>query len=195
MLRLVKYIKHLWWALLISTIFIICQAWLQLMLPDYMSNILKTMQDLTISQSEKMSQIWYYGGIMIAICLGVLISAVAVQIINSIVGAIYARNIREAVFKKVMSFSMHEFNQFGTASLLTRTTNDINILKDTFTMFTRNVVFSPVILIVAIVKAILLDWQLSMVFLVALPVLALVIVVVFVIASPLFTQIQTKLDN
>lgn len=195
MLKLVKYIKHLWWALLISTMFIVCQAWLQLMLPDYMSNILKTMQDATINQSEKLSQIWSYGGVMIAICIGVLISAVAVQIINSIVGAIYARNIREAVFKKVMSFSMHEFNQFGTASLLTRTTNDINILKDTFTMFSRNVVFSPVILIVAIVKAVLLDWQLAMVFLVALPILGIVIIVVFIVASPLFTQIQTRLDN
>lgn len=196
MLRLVKYIKHLWWALTLNAILMVVQAWLQLSLPDYMSSILTTMQDVTITdQSERMALIWKDGGLMIAICLAILACAIFVQILNSIVGAIYARNIREQVFKKIMSFSMFEFNQFGTASLLTRTTNDINIVKDTFTMFSRTVIFSPVMLIVAIVKATALDWQLSMVFVVALPILFIVITIVFVIASPLFTHIQTKLDN
>lgn len=195
MLKLVKYIKHLWWALLLNTIVIITQAWLQLSLPDYMSSILKTMQDVTLTQEARMQMIWRDGGIMIGVCFAILVCAIFVQILNSIVGAIYARNIREAVYKKVMSFSMHEFNQFGTASLLTRTTNDINILKDTFTMFSRTVIFSPVMLIVAIVKAVSLDWQLSMVFVVALPVLAVAIVLVYIFASPLFTKIQNRLDN
>lgn len=195
MFKLVKYIKNLWWALLLNTGIIVCQAWLQLTLPDYMSKILNTMQNVGLTYDEKMSQIWSCGGIMLAICFGILICAVAIGILNSVIGAIYARNIRNEMFKKIMSFSLFEFNQFGTATLLTRTTNDINTLKDTFTSFCRTVVFSPVMLIVAIIKSVMIDWQMSLVFVVALPILGVTIIVIFFLASPLFSEIQTRLDN
>lgn len=195
MFKLVKYIKNIWWALALNTCLIVCQAWLQLTLPDYMSDILRILQDVTLSSEERMIDIWTNGGIMLGICFGILLCAVAIGILNSIVGAIYARNIREAIFKKVMSFSLFEFNQFGTATLLTRTTNDINVLKDTFTSFCRTVVFSPVMLIVAIIKSVMLDWQMSLVFVVALPILAVAIIITFIVASPLFTQIQNRLDK
>ena len=195
MFKLVKYIKNLWWALLLNTGIIVCQAWLQLTLPDYMQKILNTMQDVGLTYDKKMSEIWSCGGIMLAICLGILICAVAIGILNSVIGAIYARNIRNEMFKKIMSFSLFEFNQFGTATLLTRTTNDINTLKDTFTSFCRTVVFSPVMLIVAIIKSVMIDWQMSLVFVVALPILAITIIVIFTLSSPLFSEIQTRLDN
>ncbi len=195
MFKLVKYIKNLWWVLLLNTGIIVCQAWLQLTLPDYMQKILNTMQDVGLTYDKKMSEIWSCGGIMLAICLGILICAVAIGILNSVIGAIYARNIRNEMFKKIMSFSLFEFNQFGTATLLTRTTNDINTLKDTFTSFCRTVVFSPVMLIVAIIKSVMIDWQMSLVFVVALPILAITIIVIFTLSSPLFSEIQTRLDN
>lgn len=195
MFKLVKYIKNLWWALLLNTGIIVCQAWLQLTLPDYMQKILNTMQDVGLTYDKKMSEIWSCGGIMLAICLGILVCAVAIGILNSVIGAIYARNIRNEMFKKIMSFSLFEFNQFGTATLLTRTTNDINTLKDTFTSFCRTVVFSPVMLIVAIIKSVMIDWQMSLVFVVALPILAITIIVIFTLSSPLFSEIQTRLDN
>ena len=195
MFKLVKYIKNLWWALLLNTGIIVCQAWLQLTLPDYMQKILNTMQDVGLTYDKKMSEIWSCGGIMLAICLGILICAVAIGILNSVIGAIYARNIRNEMFKKIMSFSLFEFNQSGTATLLARTTNDINTLKDTFTSFCRTVVFSPVMLIVAIIKSVMIDWQMSLVFVVALPILAITIIVIFTLSSPLFSEIQTRLDN
>lgn len=194
MLKLVKYIKRYWWALAINTVVLVVQAVLQLALPTYMSKILSSMQtvpDFTL----RMADVWKFGGIMIGICFGIFICAQIVQFLNSKVGSIYARNIREAVYSKVMSFSMNEFDKFGTASLLTRTTNDINILKDTFTMFCRNVIYSPVILGVAIIMSAIKSWQLSIVFLVALPILLITIIVVFIFASPLFIKIQKRLDN
>ncbi|MDR0934942.1 MAG: ABC transporter ATP-binding protein/permease [Erysipelotrichaceae bacterium] len=195
MLKLLKFSKKLWWAIAIILVFIVAQAWMQLQLPELMRQILDTIQDFNIAGDEKINKVWEIGGIMLAYCLAIIASALVVGILNALVGATYARNIREQIFNKIMHFSLREFSMFGTASLLTRTTNDINTTKDTYMMFQRTVIFSPVILVIAIVQAFTADPTISLVYAVTSPILIIAIIITFCIASPLFTKLQTKLDN
>lgn len=195
MLKLLKYSKKMWWAIAIILLLLVAQAYMQILLPGEMGKILDILKDQTMTNEQRMADIWDTGLMMLIYCFGILVAAIIVGILNSILGATYARNIREQVFNKIMHFSLKEFDQIGTASLLTRTTNDINVVKETYTMFQRTVVFSPVMLIIAVVNAFTKDAVISLVFAVSSPILIIVIVVIFVIASPLFVKNQTKLDN
>lgn len=195
MLKLLKFSKKMWWAIAVILLLLVGQAYMQIQLPYETGKILTILQDQTIGNAQRISDIWRTGLIMLIYCLGIFVSAIGVGILNSILGATYARNIREQVFNKIMHFSLKEFDKIGTASLLTRTTNDINIVKETYTMFQRTVVFSPVMLTVAVIRAFTSDPIISLVFAVSSPILIIVIIVVFVFASPLFIKNQTKLDN
>lgn len=195
MLKLLKFSKKMWWAIGVIFVLLIAQAFMQLQLPLKMGDILNSLQNTTISSEQRLAEIWQNGLWMLLYCLGIAIAAFVVGILNSRLGATYARNIRAEVFNKIMHFSLKEFNEFGTASLLTRTTNDINTVKETYMMFQRTVVFSPVMLVVAVIQAFTTDPQISLVFVVSSPILIIAIVVTFIFASPLFTKMQTKLDD
>lgn len=194
MLKLLKFTKKMWWAIAVILILLVAQAYMQLVLPLLMGSILKVLQS-TDPSIDRVAEILSIGGEMVALCLAIIASAIVVGILNSILGATYARNIREQIFNKIMHFSLTEFDHFGTASLLTRTTNDINTVKETYMMFQRTVVFSPVMLVIAISQAFSTDPIISLVFAVTSPILIIAIVITFIIAAPLFLKMQTKLDN
>lgn len=194
MLKLLKFTKKMWWAIAIILVLLVAQAYMQLVLPLLMGSILKVLQS-TDPSVDRVAEILSIGGEMVALCLAIIAAAIVVGILNSILGATYARNIREQIFNKIMHFSLTEFDHFGTASLLTRTTNDINTVKETYMMFQRTVVFSPVMLVIAISQAFSTDPIISLVFAVTSPILIIAIVITFIIAAPLFLKMQTKLDN
>lgn len=194
MLKLLKFSKKIWWAIALLLVLLVAQAFMQLQLPLQMGSILTSLQDPAISSELRLTQIWTSGGWMLLYCLGIAVAAISVGILNAHIGATYARNIRAEVFNKIMHFSLKEFDEFGTASLLTRTTNDINTVKETYMMFQRTVVFSPVMLVIAVIQAFTTDPQISLVFAVSSPILIIAIVVTFVFAAPLFSKMQTKLD-
>ncbi|MEA5060844.1 MAG: ABC transporter ATP-binding protein [Erysipelotrichaceae bacterium] len=194
MLKLLKFTKKMWWAIAVILVLLVAQAYMQLVLPLLMGSILKILQS-TDPAVDRVGEILSIGGEMIALCMAIIASAIVVGILNSILGATYARNIREQIFNKIMHFSLTEFDRFGTASLLTRTTNDINTVKETYMMFQRTVVFSPVMLVIAIGQAFSTDPVISLVFAVTSPILIIAIIVTFMVASPLFLKMQTKLDN
>ena len=122
MWKLLKKFKPVEWLIVfVSLIFIAAQVWLDLKLPDYMSQITR----LTQTPGSEMTAIWEAGGMMLLCTLGSLISAVIVGYFAAILAAGFSRHLRGQLFNKVESFSMEEINRFSTDSLITRSTNDI----------------------------------------------------------------------
>ena len=135
------------------------------------------------------------GGTMLLISLLGGAATVSVGYLASRTAAGAARDIRKAVFKKVESFTSTEFNRFSTASLITRSTNDVTQVQTVIFMFMRMVLFAPIIGVGGVIRAI--DKSASMWWLIALAVLVLVglIVIVFIVAVPKFKLMQNLIDR
>lgn len=122
MLRVFKNLKKREWLLIvIAIVFIVVQVWLDLKLPDYMSEITVLVQ----TEGSEMHEILTAGGKMLLCAFGSLVSAVAVAVLASKVAANFGATMRGKLFEKVQEFSMEEVGKFSTASLITRTTNDV----------------------------------------------------------------------
>ncbi|MCD8204293.1 MAG: ABC transporter ATP-binding protein/permease [Coprobacillus sp.] len=176
------------------------QAYLQLEIPTYTSLITQEITlhatDLArIDDPEYVSTIWTYGIQMLIICAIIFGVNVASVFLQSKLGSKYAAAIRHELYAKIMTFSLAEYSHFGMATLLTRTTNDVNTCKETFTMFMRQIVIAPVFFVVAIVRTAQASWQVSLVFAVAAPIIVIFVVIMFVMVSPLFTKVNRSFDN
>lgn len=115
--------------------------------------------------------------------------------LQSKIGSKYAAALRHVIYEKVMSFSLPEYSQFGMATLLTRTTSDVVQCKEIFTMFIRQIIIAPVFFIVAIVKTIQANWQISLIFVVAVPILVIFIIITFCCTSPIFKRGRHAYDE
>lgn len=135
------------------------------------------------------------GGIMLLIALAGAVASIAVGFIAAKVAAGMGRNLRKAVFTKVASFSSFEMDHFTTASLITRSTNDITQIQSLMVMMIRMLFYAPIIGVGGIIKA--LDKSTSMSWIIALAVIVLlgVIIVVFSVALPKFKAIQKMVDG
>ena len=126
MVRLLKHMKAKEWAMVIVSIaFIVLQVQLDLKLPDYMSDITVLVQ----TKGSEMSDIFTAGGKMMGCALGSLASAIVVGFFAAKIAANFSKRLREDVYDKVMSYTDKEINSFSTASLITRTTNDITQIQ------------------------------------------------------------------
>ena len=122
MFKLLKNIsKKQWFFIMISFVLIVGQVWLELKMPDYMSEITVLVQ----SEGSNMKDILINGGYMLACALGSLLSAIIVGYLVSNISATFSMKVRKKLFNKVENLSMNEVKQFSTSSLITRTTNDI----------------------------------------------------------------------
>ncbi len=115
--------------------------------------------------------------------------------LQSKIGSKYAAALRHVIYEKVMSFSLPEYSQFGMATLLTRTTSDVVQCKEIFTMFIRQIIIAPVFFIVAIVKTIQANWQISLIFVVAVPILVVFIIITFSATSPIYKRGRHAYDE
>ena len=122
MIKMFKKLKKKDWLLVfLSLIFIVCQVWLDLRLPDYMSNITELVQ----TEGSKMNDILREGLFMLLCAFGSLISAVVVGYCASRIGTSFGKTLRKNIFDKVMDFNMEEIKRFSTSSLITRNINDV----------------------------------------------------------------------
>lgn len=135
------------------------------------------------------------GAIMLLVTLGVVISVIIINLLSSRTGAGFARDLRRDVFAKVESFSKAEFENFSTASLITRSTNDITQMQMLVTMMMRMVFFAPIMGIGAIIRAV--EKSPSMTWIIGLGVAALLVMifVMFTVSLPRFRIIQTLVDR
>lgn len=177
--------------MLIAVVFIVFQVWLDLKLPDYMSKITTLVQ----TEGSEMNEIVKAGVKMLACALGSLISAVTVAIISAKIGVNFAANLRGKLFNKVQAFSMEEIGHFSTASLITRTTNDIQQVQMLIVMGLQVMVKAPIMAVWAIMKIYNKSWQWTSATAIAVGVLLVIVGTCIAFAMPKFKKMQELTDD
>ncbi len=180
-----------WVQVLISLIFIVAQVWLDLKLPDYMSDITRYSQ----MPGGEMSDIWMAGGKMMLCAMGSLISSITVGFFGARIAASFSRRIRSLLFSKVDSFSMEEMNRFSTDSLITRSTNDITQIQQFITMGLQLLIKAPIMVVWALVKISGKGFEWTVATGVVVGVMALVIALLMLLVMPKFRKMQVLTDN
>lgn len=190
LIKLLKELKPFKLAVAMILIFVFLQSMGDLYLPTLMSDIV----DKGIVQADR-SYIWEIGGFMLLVAgLGALFSVIA-SYLSAKVAAGFGKNVRSRMFNHVENFTLHEFDKLGTASLITRTTNDITQVQTVLTMMLRMMISAPMMMIGGIIMAVSEDAKLSLIFVVVIPVLVGAILFIGMKGLPLFKAIQVKLDT
>jgi ATP-binding cassette subfamily B multidrug efflux pump len=190
LLRLLKYLKP--YTLSVAAIFVLvfCQAFSEVYLPNLMSDIV----DIGIVNGDT-AYILTMGGRMLVITVIGTACAVLSRFLSARTGVGLGKNLRSKVFSQVESFSLRESEKFGTPSLITRTTNDIRQMQDVVTNTLRFMLRAPMMFIGGIIMAVSNDAKLSLVIIIAMPVLAALIYMVGRKSVPLFRAMQEKIDK
>ena len=192
MFKLLKNLqKRDWILIVISFILIFAQVWLELKMPDYMSQITKLVQ----TPGSQMSEILTNGGYMVGCALGSLLAAVVTGYFISGISSSFSMNVRKKLFNKVEDLSMQEIKQFSTSSLITRTTNDITQMEMVIAMGLQLLIKAPITVIWAITKILNKGWQWSVATSVGVVVLMLTVGILTVIVMPRFKIVQKLIDR
>ena len=177
--------------LIICVLLIFFQVWLDLKLPDYMTQITRLVQ----TEGTKISEILKQGSYMLLCAFGSLISAFIVGYLVSYVSATFSKRTRKTLFEKVQTFSMDNMKKFRTSSLITRTTNDITNIQMFIAMGLQMLIKAPITAIWAIFKIFDKGWQWSLATIVAVVILLIIIIVLMIIVLPRFKIVQKLIDN
>ena len=192
MFKLLKKLKKKDWLLiLISTALIVCQVWLDLKLPDYMSAITQLVQ----TEGNQVSEILVEGSKMLLCALGSLASAVVVGYIASYIAASFSKTLRKDIFEKVENFSEGEVKKFSTSSLITRTTNDVTQIEMLVAMGLQLLIKSPITAIWAVSKILNKSWEWSAVIGGGVLILLITLIFLMLIVLPKFKIVQKLLDK
>lgn len=135
------------------------------------------------------------GGMMIALAFLGMAASVLVGFLASRVGASAGRDLRGRVFHKVVGFSNHEFNQFSTASLITRSTNDIQQIQMLIVMLLRMVLYAPILAIGGVFQVMKTNVSMSWIIGLAVIIIACMVLLLFVVAMPKFKMLQKLVDK
>jgi ATP-binding cassette subfamily B protein len=192
MFKLLKNLsKKDWIMAIICVTLIIGQVWLELKMPEYMSQITKLVQ----TEGSKMQDIIENGAYMLACALGSLVFAIIAGYFASTISSDFSKNIRKKVFEKVESLAMQEVKQFSTSSLITRTTNDITQIQMLVAMGVQLMVKAPITAVWAIFKILNKSWQWSAATAVGVVILLSVISVLIAVVMPKFKIVQKLIDR
>ncbi|MEF2878975.1 MAG: ABC transporter ATP-binding protein [Blautia sp.] len=192
MFKILKYMeKKDWMVFLASIVFIVFQVFLDLKLPDYMSEI----TTLVETQGSQMSQVFAAGGKMLLCSLGSMISSVGVMVLAARMASDFGAHLRELQYDQVEAFSMGEINRFSTASLITRSTNDITQIQMFVAMGLEVMVKAPITGIWAVTKIAGKGTEWSIATAVCVVILLLLICIIVIFAIPKFRNIQWLTDN
>ncbi len=177
--------------ILICSILIIFQVWLDLKLPDYMSQITQLVQ----SEGSSMNDILIEGGKMMLCALGSLAAAVLVGFFASYIAASFSRILRKDLFEKVENFSEGEVKKFSTSSLITRTTNDVTQIEMLVAMGLQLLIKSPITAIWAVTKILNKSWKWSAVVGGGVLVLLMTLTFLMIVVIPKFKVVQKLIDK
>ena len=192
MIKLFKNLRKQEWGLIVlALVFVVAQVWLDLTIPDYMADITRLVQ----TDGSTMNEILTAGGKMLLCALGSLVSAVLTAICAARIATSFAATIRGKLFSKVQSFSMEEIGHFSTASLITRSTNDVTQIQMLIAMGLQMLVKAPIMAVWAIMKISDKKWQWTFSTAVAVVVLLLIVGVCLMFVSPKFKKIQSLTDD
>ena len=192
MLKLLKdFTKKDYLIIFIIILLIIFQVWLDLRLPDYMSQITVLVQ----SEGSQMSEILEQGGYMLFCAGGSLVSAIIVGYLASLLSASFSRTLMKKLFEKVENFGMEEINKFSTSSLITRTTNDVTNIQMFISMGLQMLIKAPITAVWAVLKILNKSWQWSAVTGVAVLFLLVTVSILMFLVLPRFKRVQSLIDN
>ncbi len=190
MIKLLKNLKPFWISITFISVLVFLQAIAELYLPNLMSDIV----DVGIVNGDT-GYIMQIGGIMLLVAAAAGVFTIIARYLTSKVAAGYGRNLRTKVFSRVESYSLQEFNKIGTASLITRTTNDINQMQNVVMIMLRLMLYAPLMFIGGVIMSIEKDAKLAMILIVILPILLFLIFIIVRKGMPLFKAMQKKLDK
>ena len=177
--------------IIISILFIVLQVWLDLRIPEYMSNITKLLQ----TNNSSINDILREGLRMLVCSLGSLILAIFVGYFAAFVGTSFEKKLRRMMFEKVESFGMEEIQKFSTSSLITRTTNDITQVKMFLILGIQMLVKAPIMAFMAIMKIIGKEWTFSLITIIGVLIIFVLSIVLIFITIPKFKKVQKLTDD
>lgn len=160
----------------------------------YLPTLLADIVDTGIVGGDS-GYIFRTGRLMLAVALGGVLTTIAGNLLSSKAAAGFGRDLRRSLFSRIESFSLQEFDRFGGASLITRSTNDITQVQTVLLMILRMMISAPLMLVGGMIMALSRDVQLSRVLVVVIPLLAAAVTLIAVKAIPVFKSMQLKLDR
>jgi ATP-binding cassette subfamily B protein len=185
-----KFLKPYRWWVLLTVIFIALQSLSDLYLPDLNASII----DEGVMMGN-VGTILRYGAVMLLVALLVGVCTLGTTYFSTKAALAYGRDMRSALFRKVQAFSQSDLDHFGTPSLITRTTNDVNQLQQTMQMLLRTIITTPILLIGGIIMCLKQDVKLSVILLFIVPIIAVVVGITTTRAHPWFKKQQTQVDT
>ncbi len=192
MFKLLKNLgKREWFYFLFIFLFIVGQVWLELKMPDYMSQITILVQ----SEGSDMKDILLNGGYMLLCALGSLVASICVGYFAANVAATFSKKTRKKLFTKVESLAMEDLKKFQTSSLITRTTNDITQVEMLLGMGTQLLIRAPITAVWAITKILNKSWEWSALTAIAVVILLSMVGTLMVIVIPRFKRVQKLIDR
>lgn len=192
MAKLLKYLKPKEWGFaLLAIIFIVAQVGLDLKMPDYMNAITQISQ----GAGGEMSDIFKNGAYMLLCALGSVFCSVITSFFVITIASGFSARLREMLYRKVQKFSMAEINKFSTASLITRSTNDVQQVQMIITMGLQMMIKAPITAIWAITKIAGKQWQWSLAVAIAVVILITCILTIMKLVTTKFKKLQVLTDN
>lgn len=192
--KLTKYMKGLWGLAIISASGMIIEAICELAMPSLASNIYH-MVDTATDINETKAKVFQYGMFMLLLAVIGLCGGLATMKTSAIASQKFAYRLRSDMFKKISRFSFKNIDEFSTASLTTRMTNDVTTLQNVVMMSLRILVRVPALLVVSAVFAARINPKMSATLLLLLPIFAVIIAVVLKFGFPMFQKMQKRVDS
>jgi ATP-binding cassette subfamily B multidrug efflux pump len=190
MIKLFKFLKPYRWTIGLVLLLIFLQSLSELYLPTLMADIVNNG-----IVTEDNGYIWRIGGYMLLVSVASGAFSIIASYHSSKISSGFGKIVRNRTFSHVENFSLQEFDQIGTASLITRTTNDITQVQQVLLMMMRMMVSAPMMCIGGTIMAISKDPKLSLVIICVIPILALAIYLIVRKGIPLFKSMQIKIDK
>lgn len=190
MKKLFKYLKPFTPMIIVAIILTFCQGMLNLYLPNLMSDIVN---NGIVGQS--LNEVYKYGKQMVLVTLGFMLCAIGATFMASRVSAGFGKKLRSAIYRQVEKLSLAEFKKISTSSLITRTTNDVTQVQQLTLMSMRMMIGAPLMCIGGIIMALSKNKELSILFIVVIPILLFAIIMLAKKIVPLFTVLQKRTDR
>lgn len=190
MLKLIKYLKPYWWQILILLVATGGQVFAVLQLPALMANIINNG-----IVKQNMGQIWHDGGLMLLLAVFSALAAFVANYFSARVGANFSRDLRAAVFQKVLNFNLADLKNYSTASLITRTTNDVDQVQSVITMMLSMMLRAPMFCILGLVMAIRTAPDMSWIIVVGIAAVLITVSIIMSLVVPKFKVFQKLIDR
>ncbi|MCD8255652.1 MAG: ABC transporter ATP-binding protein/permease [Oscillospiraceae bacterium] len=192
MLKLLRYFtKREWGLAVLALLCIVLQVWMDLTMPGYMSQI----TTLVETEGSAMRDILYNGGMMLLCALGSMAASVATVLLAAQIASGFSASLRARLFDRVESFSIEEISRFSTASLITRTTNDVTQVEMFVVMGLQMLIKAPITAVWAVLKIAGKSWQWTFATGVAVAVLVILVGIILLLAMPKFRMMQRLTDD